>query len=88
MPDTEKMGNSQTLWVPLDELNFESLEQAQGKATVIRFELLNQSVQVGDVLVVLEENQIRFHGMIFKIDEQGWAVAKDPRSSSIPASVQ
>ena len=87
MPDAQKQGgNSQTLWAELGELNYEVLEQERGLATVIRFELHNQTIKIGDVLVVMDGSEIRFHGMIGKIDDSGWAVAVDRRGSSIAAA--
>ncbi len=89
MPDAQKQGgNSQTLWADLSDLRYRVLEQDQGMATVIRFELLNETIKIGDVLVVMEGTEIRFHGMIGHIDNDGWAVAVDRRGSSIPADLQ
>ena len=88
MADAERsLGNFQTLWTELSALSFEAIERAGGYATVIRFRLHNRSVRRGDVLVVLEDSVIRFHGMITSIEEGGWAVASDRRSSTIPAGV-
>jgi len=87
MPDTQKQGgNAQTLWTDFAELRFQVLEQNNGLATVIRFELCNPTVKIGDVLVVLDGTDVRFHGMIFQIGENGWAVAADRRGSTIPVS--
>jgi hypothetical protein len=79
--------NSQTLAVDADEFAFETLEQVNGQATVIRFRLDDPRYQAGDVLVVLSGSDIHFHGMIGSIGE-GWAVASDPRGSLLPATVQ
>lgn len=85
MPQMEKgLGNSQTLCVELSELDFEALESAAGHATVIRFRVHNETIRFGDVLLVLEGPEIRFHGRIGNVDEQGWAVAADRAGSSIP----
>lgn len=86
MPD--QAGNSQTLCVDLGDLSYEVLEQSQGLATAIRFQLLNETIKTGDVLVVLDGVEIRFHGMIGAIDGCGWAVAVDRRGSTISASLQ
>jgi hypothetical protein len=84
MSQSEKgLGNSQTLCIELDELVYQSLEQSEGHATVIRFRVYNDAVFLGDTLVVLEGPEIRFHGMISSI-EDGWAVASDRRGSLIP----
>lgn len=89
MPDSQKQsGNSQTLFVELSELNFEVAEQSAGLATAIRFELLNPSIKIGDVIVVLDGPDIKFHGMIRFIDEKGWAIAVDRHGSSVLASLQ
>jgi hypothetical protein len=84
MSQSEKgLGNSQTLCIDLDELEYETLQQSEGHATVIRFRVHNDAVFLGDTLVVLEGPEIRFHGMISSI-EHGWAVASDRRGSLIP----
>jgi hypothetical protein len=86
MPDTQTQGgNSQTLCTELADLRFETVESSEGHSTVIRFRLDNRSIRMGDVLLVLEGDEIRFHGLIGSIDNQGWAVAADRRGSSIPA---
>ncbi len=68
-------------------LEFETVEQAAGYASVIRFRLQNEQIRAGDVLVVLEGPEIRFHGMITSVDDDGWATAADRRGSTIPALV-
>jgi hypothetical protein len=88
MPDSEhSLGNAQTLWTELAALEFEAVEQSGGYATSIRFRLLNEQIRPGDVLVVLEGSEIRFHGMITAVDDEGWAAATDRHGSSIPAGV-
>ncbi len=88
MPDSQKQGgNSQTLCIEFPDLQFTSLEQSQGNATVIRFRTRNSEVRFGDVLLVLDGPDIRFHGLIGQIDGDGWAVATDRRGSTIPATV-
>ena len=88
MSDSERsLGNAQTLWTELAALEFEVLEQAAGYATVIRFRLYNEQIRPGDVLVVLEGAEIRFHGMISSMDDNGWAAAADRHGSTIPALV-
>jgi hypothetical protein len=85
MSQTEKgLGNAQTLCVELPELDFEAVESISGHATVIRFRLHNDTVRIGDVLLVLEGSDILFHGRIGPVDEQGWAVAADRTGSKIP----
>ena len=88
MPASQRQGgNSQTLCVELSELLFEAIEEKNGFATVIRFRLHDIDVKMGDVLLVLEGAEIRFHGMIGKIDEAGWGLAADRRGSSIPITI-
>ena len=88
MPDSQRQGgNSQTLCVELSELHFEAMEEKNGYATAIKFRLHNIDVKMGDVLLVLEGAEIRFHGMIGKIDEGGWGFAADRRGSTIPVTI-
>jgi len=86
MSQTEKgLGNAQTLCVELRELEFEALEADSGHATVIRFRLNNETVRIGDVLLVLDGSDILFHGRIGPVDDQGWAFAADRSGSKIPS---
>ena len=78
---------SQTVVVEADTFEFETLEQNNGVATVIRFQVENPEMQAGDVLLVLSGSEIHFHGMIGSI-EDGRAVATDRRGSLLPATVQ
>jgi hypothetical protein len=75
---------SQTVVVDADSFEFETLEQQNGVATVIRFELENEQVRAGDVLLVLSGSDIHFHGMIGRIEDQ-YATATDRRGSLLPA---
>ena len=70
-----------------DEFSFETVEQMNGHATVIRFRLQQPMIKAGDVLVVLSGTDIHFHGMISTL-EDGWATASDRRDSLLPATVQ
>ena len=79
--------NSQTVVVHADTFEFETLEQSNGHATVVRFNVENPDVRAGDVLLVLSGGQIHFHGMIGVI-EDGRGVATDRRGSLLPATVQ
>jgi hypothetical protein len=81
-------GNSQTLCVEKSELEYTSIEEAGGYATVVRFRLHNQDVRIGDVLVVLNSSDIIFHGMIGRIEVDGWALAADRRGSALPVRTQ
>lgn len=78
---------SQTIVVDADTFDFETLEQANGNATVVRFRIENPDVRAGDVLLVLSGSEIHFHGMIGLIEE-GFGVATDRRGSLLPATVQ
>ncbi len=80
--------NSQTVVVAADEFTFETVEQENGQATVVRFPLNNPHVRPGDVLLVLDGTDIHFHGMIGIINEDGSAIATDRRGSLLPATVQ
>jgi hypothetical protein len=88
MPDEQRVANnSQTYLVDYDDFAFETLEQENGQATVIRFQLDDPRFHAGDVLLVLSGNDVHFHGMIGSLAE-GWAVASDRRGSLLPATVQ
>jgi hypothetical protein len=79
--------NSQTVVVDADSFEFETLEETNGHATVVRFRVENPDVRPGDVLLVLSGSDIHFHGMI-GIIEDGNGVATDRRGSLLPATVQ
>jgi hypothetical protein len=88
MPEEQRTANnSQTYVVDADEFTFETIEGENGQATVIRFKLADPSYQAGDVLLVLSESEIHFHGMIASMAD-GWATASDKRGSLLPAMVQ
>jgi len=71
--------NSNTLVVEADQFSFETVTQENGNATVIRFQLQNPDIRAGDVLLVLSGSDIRFHGLIGRVDESS-AIATDRRS--------
>ena len=88
MPDEQRTANnSQTYVVYANEFAYETLEQENGQATVVKFQLDNPQYHAGDVVVVLSEGEIHFHGMIGSLAE-GWAVATDRRASLLAATVQ
>lgn len=88
MPDEQKTAsNSQTYVADADDFSFETVEQENGQATVIRFRLEDPRYQAGDVIVVLSGSDIHFHGMIGSLAD-GWAMAADRRGSLLPATVQ
>lgn len=75
--------NAQSLVIEKSEFDYITVEHNEGKATVVKFQVMNPSVTVGDVLVVLDGTEILFHGMIGRM-EDGWAIASDPRGSLLP----
>jgi hypothetical protein len=88
MPDEQRnANNSQTYVVGADEFSFETVEQQNGQATVVRFRLDDPRYHAGDVLLVLSGSDIHFHGMIGSLAD-GWATASDRRGSLLPATVQ
>ncbi len=88
MPDEQRVANnSQTYVAEADAFSYETVEQANGQATVIRFQLDDPRFHAGDVVVVLSEGEIHFHGMIGRLAD-GWATATDRRGSLLPGSVQ
>lgn len=88
MPDEQRTANnSQTYCVDADEFAYETVEQENGQATVVKFQLNDPQYHAGDVVVVLSGGEIHFHGMIGRLAE-GWAIATDRRGSLLPATVQ
>jgi hypothetical protein len=75
----------ETLSVPVDTFKYEVLEHANGNATAIRFVLDTEYYNPGDVLVVLDGEDIVFHGIIGGFD-QGHGIATDPKGSLLPAT--
>ena len=54
MPDEQRVANnSQTYLVDAEDFEFETLDQNNGQATVIRFALDNPRYHAGDMLLVL-----------------------------------
>ena len=88
MPDEQRTANnSQTYCVSADSFVYETVEQANGQATVVKFQLEDPRYHAGDVVVVLSGSDIHFHGMIGSLAD-GWAIATDRRGSLLPAMVQ
>ena len=88
MPEEQRTSaNSQTYVADANSFSFETVEQENGQATVIRFRLEDPRYHAGDVIVVLSGSDIHFHGMIGSLAD-GWAVASDHRGSLLPATVQ
>lgn len=69
------------------DFKYETLEQVNGNASLISFEITQEHNTMGDVVVVLSEGEIVFHGIISKVQD-GWALAADPSGSLLPATVQ
>jgi hypothetical protein len=80
-------GNSRTICAEISHLSFEIVEHNLGYATVIRFNIPDETIRMGDTLVVLEGQEIRFHGIIHSSEKDGWAVACDRRESRIPLKI-
>lgn len=88
MPNEQRTSNnSQTFLADADDFSFETIEQENGQATVIRFRLDDPRYHAGDVLLVLSGADIHFHGMIGQLAD-GWATATDRRGSLLPATIQ
>lgn len=89
MPETrQQSANSQLLVIEVADFAFDAVESTGGRATVVRFQLVNTTVVVGDVLLVLDGTDIRFHGMIGSIDDEGRAMAVDRAGSTLPSAVE
>lgn len=88
MPESQRTATHvQTYVVDADSFEFDTIEQENGQATVIRFNLKDPRYHAGDVLLVLSGTDIHFHGMIGKIGD-GSAIATDRRGSLLPATTQ
>jgi len=77
----------QTLSFNADNFEYETVSNENGNATVIKFPVDETLYSPGDVVVVLSDDEITFHGMIGKIEE-GHAFASDPKGSLLPSTVQ
>ncbi len=78
--------NAQSLVIEKKDFDYITVEEANGKATVVKFQVMNPSISIGDVLVVLEGTDILFHGILSRM-EDGWATASDLRDSLLPATI-
>ena len=88
MPEPQRTAtHAQTYLVDADTFEFETIEQENGQATVIRFNLNDPRYHAGDVVLVLSGTDIHFHGMIGNLAD-GWATAIDRRGSLLPATVE
>lgn len=77
----------QTISYNADNFEYEAVSQENGNATIIKFPIDQKLYSPGDVVVVLADGEINFHGLIGKI-EDGYAFASDPKGSLLPATVQ
>ncbi|HQU84161.1 MAG TPA: hypothetical protein PKY59_13585 [Pyrinomonadaceae bacterium] len=77
----------QTLSFNADNFDYDVVSQENGNATIIKFAIDEKQYSPGDVVVVLQDSEIVFHGIIGKIQE-GEAYASDPRGSLLAATVQ
>lgn len=78
--------NAQSLVIEKKDFDYITVEEANGKATVVKFQVMNPSISIGDVLVVLDGTEILFHGILSRM-EDGWATASDLRDSLLPATI-
>ena len=77
----------QTLSFNADNFEYETVSADNGNATVIKFPIDEKLYSPGDVVVVLNGEDIVFHGMIGKF-EDGFAYASDPKGSLLAGTVQ
>jgi hypothetical protein len=77
----------QTISFNAANFEYESVAQDNGNATIIKFPIDEKQYSPGDVVVVLSDDEISFHGIIGKI-EDGYAFASDPKGSLLPAGIQ
>jgi hypothetical protein len=77
----------QTLSFNADTFEYDVVSQDNGNATVIKFPIDEKKYSPGDVVVVLSNADIVFHGLIGKIQD-GEAYASDPKGSLLAATVQ
>ena len=74
----------QTISFNADNFEYETVNQENGNATMIKFPI-EERYSPGDVVVVLDDADIQFHGIIGKI-ESGYAFAYDPKGSLLPST--
>jgi hypothetical protein len=77
----------QTISFNVAELDYQPVAQENGNATIIKFPIDEKKYSPGDVVVVMTDDEISFHGIIGKI-EDGYAFASDPKGSLLPAGIQ
>ena len=77
----------QTLSFNTDTFEYDVVASENGNATIIKFPVDQKLNSPGDVVVVVDGDEITFHGIIGKI-EDGYAFASDPKGSLLPVGVQ
>ena len=77
----------QTMSFEARNFTYETVNHENGNATMIKFPVDEKLYSPGDVVVVLDGEEIVFHGVLGKI-EDGEAYAYDPKGSLLPATVQ
>lgn len=77
----------QTISYNAETFDYEAVAQENGNATIIKFPIDEKRYSPGDVVVVVANDDVNFHGIIGKI-EDGFAFASDPKGSLLPAGVQ
>ena len=59
----------QTISFNADTFEYDVVSQENGNATIIKFPIDEKLYSPGDVVVVLQANEIIFHGIIGKIED-------------------
>ena len=77
----------QTMSFEAASFKYETINHENGNASMIKFPIDEKRYSPGDVVVVLDGEDIVFHGVLGKI-EDGEAYAYDPKGSLLPATVQ
>lgn len=77
----------QTISFNADNFEYETVSNENGNASAIKFQIDYTRYSPGDVVVVLADDEIVFHGIIGKF-EDGYAFAYDPKGSLLPSTIQ
>ncbi|HEV8592893.1 MAG TPA: hypothetical protein VGQ55_12380 [Pyrinomonadaceae bacterium] len=77
----------QTISFNAETFDFEAVAHENGNATIIKFPIDEKQFSPGDVVVVVNGDEVAFHGLIGKI-EDGFAFASDPKGSLLAAGIQ
>ena len=77
----------QTISFNAETFDFEAVAHENGNATIIKFPIDERQFSPGDVVVVVNDDEVAFHGLIGKI-EDGFAFASDPKGSLLAAGIQ